>query len=169
MDLIGPIFWITRLSDLTVPPLRRLTFGRRPKSKQKVLPLASGPTSSGALVPSLLQGPAYKGRPWPFTPFAASMRLTPLHNDFTRPPEWGGWRRLWNWGLKARHVASAVRLRFDKHKRVAVMAASGVFNHQGGQGARCPSWLSINACRFGSSISCDLVDLRRGGGGGLSL
>jgi len=124
-------------------------FGRRPKSEQKVLPLASGPTSSGALVPSLLQGPAYKGRPWTFTPFAASMRLTPLHNDSTRPPEWGGWRRLWNWGLKARHVASAVRLRFDKHKRVAVMAASGVFNHQGGQGARCPSWLSINACRFG--------------------
>ena len=28
-----------------IPPLRRLTFGRRPKSKQKVLPLASGPTA----------------------------------------------------------------------------------------------------------------------------
>jgi len=75
------------LSVRTVPPLRRLTFGRRPKSKQKVLPLASGPTSSGSLAPSLLQGPAYKGRPWPFTPLTASMRLAPFRNDSTRPSD----------------------------------------------------------------------------------
>jgi hypothetical protein len=75
------------LPGLSVPPLRRLTFGKRPKSKQKVLPLASGPTPSGSLSPSLLQGPAYKGRPWPFTPLAASMRLAPFHNDSTRPPD----------------------------------------------------------------------------------
>jgi hypothetical protein len=79
---------------LTVPPLRRVTFGSCPKSNQKVLPLASGPTSSGSLAPSLLQGPAYKGRPWPFTPLAASMRLAPFHNDSTQPPEWGVWCRL---------------------------------------------------------------------------
>jgi len=42
---------------------------------------------STPLVPSLLQGSAYKGRPWPFTPLAASMRLTPFHNDSTRPPD----------------------------------------------------------------------------------
>ena len=75
------------LTVLLVPPLRRLTFGRRPKSKQKVLPLASGPTSSGSLASSLFQGPAYKGRPWPFTPLAASMRLAPFHNDSTRPSD----------------------------------------------------------------------------------
>src|SRR3990167_8993377 len=39
------------LPGLMVPPLRRLTFGRRPKSKQKVLPLASG--SRCARLPSL--------------------------------------------------------------------------------------------------------------------
>ena len=75
------------LPRLTVPPLRRLTFGKRPKSKQKVLPLASGPTSSGSLVPSLLQGPAAKGHPWPIAALAASMPLNPLRNDSTRPPD----------------------------------------------------------------------------------
>ena len=28
-----------------------------------------------------------KGHPWPLMPFAASMRLTPLHNSSTRPPD----------------------------------------------------------------------------------
>jgi hypothetical protein len=82
------------LSGLMVPPLRRVTSGRRPRSNLEVLPLASGPPAAGPLAPSLLQGPAYKGRPWPFTPLAASMRLAPLHNDSARPSEWGGWRRL---------------------------------------------------------------------------
>jgi hypothetical protein len=86
------------LAGLTVPPLRRLTFGKRPKSKQKVLPLASGPTSSGSLAPSLLQGPAYKGRPWPFTPLAASMRLAPFHNDSTRPFD-GAFCVVWEIGV----------------------------------------------------------------------
>jgi hypothetical protein len=70
-----------------VPPLRRLTFGKRPKSKQKVLPLASGPTASGALAPSLLQGPAAKGRPWPIAALAASRPLNPLRNDSARPAD----------------------------------------------------------------------------------
>jgi hypothetical protein len=70
-----------------VPPLRRVTSGRRPRSNQEVLPLASGPTASGSLTSSLLQGPAYKGRPWPFTPLAASMRLAPFRNDSTRPSD----------------------------------------------------------------------------------
>src|SRR3990167_11110532 len=84
---------------VTVPPLRRLTFGKRPKSKQKALPLASGPTASGSLAPSLLQGPAAKGHPWPIAALAASMPLNPLRNDSTRPPERGacpganGWIR----------------------------------------------------------------------------
>ena len=40
-----------------------------------------------SLAPVLLRGPAYKGRPWPFKPLAASMRLVPLRNTSTRPPE----------------------------------------------------------------------------------
>ena len=40
-----------------------------------------------SLVPVLLRGPAYKGHPWPFKPLAASMRLVPLRNTSTRPPE----------------------------------------------------------------------------------
>ena len=35
----------------------------------------------------LLRGPAYKGHPWPFKPLAASMRLVPLRNTSSRPPD----------------------------------------------------------------------------------
>jgi len=41
---------------------------------------------STSLAPAPLRGPAYKGRPWPFKPLAASMRLAPLRNTSTRPP-----------------------------------------------------------------------------------
>ena len=47
-----------------------------------------------SLAPVLLQGPAYKGRPWPFKPLAASMRLAPFRNDSVRPPEGGVWSCL---------------------------------------------------------------------------
>jgi len=57
------------------------------KSNQEVLPLASGPTSSGSLFPSLLQGHAAKGHPWPIVALAASMPLNPLRNDSTRPSD----------------------------------------------------------------------------------
>jgi len=45
-----------------------------------------------SLAPALLRGPAYMGRPWPFKRgrhryLAASMRLVPLRNTSTRPPE----------------------------------------------------------------------------------
>ena len=40
-----------------------------------------------SLAPVLLRGPAYKGHPWPFKPLAASMRLVPLRNTSTRPPD----------------------------------------------------------------------------------
>ena len=40
-----------------------------------------------SLAPVPLRGPAYKGRPWPFKPLAASMRLAPLRNTYARPPE----------------------------------------------------------------------------------
>ena len=45
-----------------------------------------------SFAPVLLRGPAYKGHPWPFKRgrrryLAASMRLAPLRNTSTRPPE----------------------------------------------------------------------------------
>ncbi len=66
------------------------------KRNQKVLPLHTAlRCAQGSFAPPLLQGPAYKGRPWPFKPLAASMRLAPLRNGSTHPPERGGWCRLW--------------------------------------------------------------------------
>ena len=72
---------------IPVPLLQRVTSGKRPRSNQEGLPLASGPTSSGSLVPSLFQGHAAKGHRWPIAALAASMLLNPLHNDSVRPPE----------------------------------------------------------------------------------
>ena len=42
---------------------------------------------STPLLPVPLRGPAYKGRPCPFTPLAASLRLVPLRNTSTRPTD----------------------------------------------------------------------------------
>ncbi|MNG36732.1 hypothetical protein D3C84_1238620 [compost metagenome] len=42
---------------------------------------------STSLAPSLLQGPAAKGHPWPIAALAASMPLNPLRNDSTQPPD----------------------------------------------------------------------------------
>ena len=42
---------------------------------------------STSLVPSLLQGHAAKGHPWPIAALAASMPLNPFHNDSARPPD----------------------------------------------------------------------------------
>ena len=41
----------------------------------------------GSFAPSSLRGSAYIGHPWPITPLAASLRLAPLRNDSTHPPE----------------------------------------------------------------------------------
>jgi len=69
-------------------PAGRVTFSRRGKSNQKRFAPASGPAlRAGSFAPSPLQGSAYKGLPWPFKPFAASMRLTPLRNDSALPTE----------------------------------------------------------------------------------
>ena len=45
-----------------------------------------------SLAPAPLRGPAYKGHPWLFKPFAASMRLIPLRDTSTRPPDGTGAR-----------------------------------------------------------------------------
>ena len=61
----------------------------------------------GSFAPPLLQGSAYKGHPWPYKPFAASMRLNPLRNDSTHPPERGIQCRLL---VRAKHQAKRVCL-----------------------------------------------------------
>ena len=45
-----------------------------------------------SLAPAPLRGPAYMGHPWPIKPLAASMRLVPLCNTSTRPPDGTGVR-----------------------------------------------------------------------------
>ena len=47
---------------------------------------------STPLAPAPLRGPAYMGHPWPIKPFAASMRLIPLRDTSTRPPDGTGAR-----------------------------------------------------------------------------
>ncbi len=65
-----------------------LFFARAKKSKQKktrpfIRVRELRPRTS--LLPPALQGSAYKGHPWPFTPLAASMPLVPLRAGSTRP------------------------------------------------------------------------------------
>jgi hypothetical protein len=64
--------------QILVPPLRRLTFGKRPKSKQKVLPLASG--SRSARLPSFhhrSRGPPRRAIPGPSRLSRHPCRSTP--------------------------------------------------------------------------------------------
>ena len=56
-------------------------------TKEKGTPFIRPRLRRGSLAPALLRGPAYMGHPWPIKPLAASMRLAPLRNTSTRPPE----------------------------------------------------------------------------------
>ena len=69
-------------------PYGRLTFFACAKKVSKEThPDIRVSLRSTPLLPVPLRGPAYKGRPCPFTPLAASMRLVPLRNTSTRPPD----------------------------------------------------------------------------------
>ena len=71
-------------------PAGRVTFSllvQRESNQRESTPHIRVSLRSTSLAPLLLRGPAYKGHPWPFTPFAASMRLIPLQSNSTRPPE----------------------------------------------------------------------------------
>jgi len=58
------------------------------KVSKNALPLHPAPRfARGSFAPSPLQGSAYKGHPWPFKPFAASLRLAPLRSGSAHPPE----------------------------------------------------------------------------------
>ena len=69
-------------------PAGRLTFFACAKKVSKEThPGIRVSLRSTPLPPVPLRGPAYKGRPCPFTPLAASMRLVPLRNTSTRPAD----------------------------------------------------------------------------------
>ena len=67
--------------------VERVSFGIAPKETKRSSPDIRPRLRRGSLVPSSFRGPAWKGHPWPIRPLAASMRLVPLHDDSTRPPE----------------------------------------------------------------------------------
>ena len=77
------------------------------------------------LAPVLLRGPAYKGRPWPFKPLAASMRLVPLRNTSTRPPD-GDFARACEFG-GCRHtllfVGAGLPANQSEYKNIAAKTA----------------------------------------------
>ena len=107
--------WLTEVVRLaegySSAPLGRVTFGNCPKSNQKVLPLHTAlRCASGSGAPSLLQGPAAKGHPWPIATLAASMPLYLLRNDYVQPPERGDWCRLSDFGLKTEKLRAVVFL-----------------------------------------------------------
>jgi hypothetical protein len=79
---------LTRCTMARFRPAGRLTFFACAKKVSKEThPGIRVSLRSTSLPPVPLRGPAYKGHPWPFKPFAASMRLTPLHNTYARPPD----------------------------------------------------------------------------------
>ncbi len=89
--------------------------------------LACGQTS---LALALLRGPAYKGHPWPFKPLAASMRLVPLRNTSTRPPE--GDRSPSRPEVRASLVCLFCRVSSDTNRpfrRVSAIVVEGVERH----------------------------------------
>jgi hypothetical protein len=76
---------------LQVSPLTASPFWQTPQKEPKGLaPAIRVSLRSTSLTPSLLQGPAAKGHPWPIAALAASMPLNPLHNDSVWPSEGGG-------------------------------------------------------------------------------
>ena len=78
------------------------------KSKQKVLPLASGPPAAGSLAPSLLQGHDLGGPP---------RRTIPGPSRLSRHPCRSTPYAMIPLGLLMGRLASPVRLRFDDQKQ----------------------------------------------------
>ena len=82
------------MSTPAVSPRRATYFSSRGKVGKTLAPDIRPRLRRGSLTPSLLQGPAAKGHPWPIASLAASMPLNPLRNDSVRPPEGGSWSCL---------------------------------------------------------------------------
>jgi len=85
-----PLLFITGGLKHWFRPAGRVTFVSRDKSNQKRLPLHPALRfAPGSFAPSLFQGHAAKGHPWPIAALAASMPLNPFHDDSTHPPDKG--------------------------------------------------------------------------------
>jgi hypothetical protein len=87
-----------------------------PKGTKRSCPYIRVSLRSTSLVPSRLRGSPRKGHPWPFiggtpSPLAASMPLSPLRTDSTRPSERGDWRCLLDRASKS--TQSALLSSFD--------------------------------------------------------
>jgi hypothetical protein len=79
---VYPLFAVLLVS---VPPLRRVTFGKGAPKVTKRSSSRFGPTSSGSLTPATLRGHAAIGHPWPGAANAASMPRCPLRVACVRP------------------------------------------------------------------------------------
>ena len=80
------------LTGIKVSPLRRGTFGKRPKSTQKVCALPYGRArlgSPGAFTPVLLWGPAATGHPWPDRGWLGVLPRHPHNSTCVQPPVMG--------------------------------------------------------------------------------
>ena len=98
----------SQLPSISTPPVspRRATyFSSRGKVGKTLAPDIRPRLRRGSLTPSLLQGPAARGHPWPIASLAASMPLNPLRNDSVRPPEGGSWSCL----MVARRAGAIIR------------------------------------------------------------
>ncbi len=110
-----------RSRPLMVPPLRRVTFGKRPKSNQKVLPLRTAfaalrfPRSGVHQGASTLVGFASTSIRCPRLRRGA-LRAIPLMNTGTKPPDGAGGSKA---KAKARARAKAI-LRFDGNWRLTL-------------------------------------------------
>jgi hypothetical protein len=70
---------------ISVPPLRRVTFGKGAPKVTKRSSSRFGPPSSDSLTPATLRGHAAIGHPWPGAASAASMPRCPLRAACVRP------------------------------------------------------------------------------------
>ena len=83
-----------------------------------------------SLAPAPFRGPAYKGRPWPFKPLAASMRLAPLHGTSTRPPDGTGARACEIFtGSSSAASVFAFSLELRSHRRHPIPLQEAEWNH----------------------------------------
>ena len=84
---------------------------------------------STPLPPVPLRGPAYKGHSWPFKPFAASMRLTPLRNTYARPSD-GESARLMISSANPHGAVGKPRLSEGKTRAVRAVIPRADGNHE---------------------------------------
>ena len=125
-----------------------------PKGTKKSCPSIRVSLRETSLIPSPLQGPAYKGHPWPFTPLAASMPLAPLRADSIRPSERGVSRRLAVRAMEKQEVVSSQRYLTNGRQKFVGWKTAQHFPPQ------APQRLVSNVARKNRWVSFALPTLR---------